>query len=144
LSIPESDRNFYSYALLQGPFQSSEQIDELACYVRKLKEHRSSTIAVLRAIENREQSIVTCTQIIASAHRSSSMKFTSLHDEIRKQMEKEGGEQRDNRDREQREKEQELHHQIRNCIAAVQNASIRVVCMVQAWRRDMWRPHPFV
>jgi hypothetical protein len=134
LHIPDSDRNFYTYALLQGPFRSPDQIDELACYVKKLKEHRESTILVISTINVREQCVVRCTELIASAHRSIGMKFVSMHDEVKKNMDKEVGVDEDG----------EVREEIRESLVAVQQASLEVVKMVQAWRRELWRPHPFV
>lgn len=134
LHFPDSDRNFYTYALLQGPFRNPDQIDELACYVKKLKEHRESTILVISAINVREQCVVRCAELIASAHRSIGMKFVSMHDEIKKNMDKEAGIDED----------LEVGEEIRESLVAVKRSSVEVVKMIQAWRRELWRPHPFV
>ena len=139
MHFPDSDRDFYSYALLQGPFRSPEQIDELACYVKKVKEHRESTILVLAAIDLREKCVIRCTELIASAHRSAGMKFVSstLHDEVKRRTEREAGGGVD-------EELAAVREEILGSLAALRSASVEVVKAVQAWRRELWRPHPFV
>ena len=133
LHFPDADRDFYTYALLQGPFRSPEQIDELASYVKRLKDHRDSTILVLSYIHERERCVVRCTELIASAHRSMGMKFVSMQEEHKKKMDSGGGDTEDS-----------VAEDIRDGLNALRSASTAVVKAVQAWRRELWRPHPFV
>jgi hypothetical protein len=131
LHLPDSDRDFYSYALLQGPYQKSTQIDELTRYIKVLHQHRRATIHVLQAISQREAAIVQCIELIASVRRMSSLKFLSVQEGTRKTSNSS-------------DQNQELARGILESLQRVQRTSLLVAEKVKLWRQDLWRPQAFM
>lgn len=132
LHIPDSDRDFYSYSLLQGPFRNPLQIDELTIYAKLLKQHRVATINVLSAITERESCIIHCTEIIASARRVNSLKYLSIQDGINHKVD------------EINDRNNEIAKEIQSSIKSIQKSSLKVSEAIKIWRQDLWRPHAFV
>lgn len=132
LHIPDSDRDFYSYSLLQGPYRNPSQIDELTIYTKLLKQHRVATINVLSAISERESCIIHCTEIIASARRVNSLKYLSIQDGINHKID------------EINDRNNEIAKEIQSSIKSIQKSSLKVSEAIKIWRQDLWRPHAFV
>jgi hypothetical protein len=131
LHLPESDRDFYSYSLLQGPYQNTTQIDELTRYVKVLHQHRRATINVLQIISQREAAVVHCIELIASLRRMSSLKFLSIQEGIKKAPNSS-------------DQNQELARGIQESLRCIQRLSLLVAEKIKLWRQDLWRPQAFV
>jgi hypothetical protein len=72
LKVPHEDRIFYNNSLLKGPPSSLEQCQELSRYLLTLKTHRNHILAVMRAIEIREDTISNCQNILHIIYNNSS------------------------------------------------------------------------
>jgi hypothetical protein len=131
LHIPDPDRDFYSYALLQGPYQNTSQIDELTRYVKALHQHRRATIDVLDAINTREELVIKCIELLASARRNSSLKFVPIQ-------------QGTQRKTEISDQNKEFANEIQEALASLRNASLLVGEKIKIWRQGFWRPHAFM
>lgn len=132
LHIPDSDRDFYSYSLLQGPYRNTTQIDELTIYVKLLRQHRLATMNVISAINEREVCIIHCTELLASARRTSSLKYLSIQDGMNEKMEAIN------------ERNSELSREIQTILKLIQKSSLKVGEAIKIWRQDLWRPHAFM
>jgi hypothetical protein len=131
LHIPDSDRDYYSYSLLQGPFQDTSQINVLSSYVCLLRRHRESSIQTLHSIRERESCVTHCIELLASAKRLTSLKYVSIHEGIE-------------RSAEVNERTREIAREIQLALQAVQSASLQVAQKIRIWRENMWRPQPFM
>jgi hypothetical protein len=131
LHIPDPDRDFYSYALLQGPYQNPSQIDELTRYVKALHQHRRATMDVLHAINTREKFVTRCIELFASARRNSSLKFVSIQEGT-------------HRKAEISDQNKELANEIQESLTSLRNASLSVGEKIKIWRQALWRPQAFM
>lgn len=131
LHIPDSDRDFYSYSLLQGPYHSPKQIDEITRYIKVLHQYRNATVNVLKVIRKREEYVLRCIELFASARRNSSLKFISIQEGIERKAEI-------------IDHNQQLAREIQESLQLLQQASLLVGEKVKLWRQCLWRPHAFV
>ena len=124
LNLPESDRLFYKQSLCKGPPSSMDHCREVAQYISMLQIHRKATINVLKSIESREVYVKRCYDVIAALSRKSSRRdnHSSLTDDSISLW------------------RQELIISLKD----VQVSSLNVIQNIQIWRRNLWRPQPFM
>ena len=153
LKIPPGDQKFYRESLCRGPPNSLHQCQELSRYVLMLKAHRVATLAVLRAIDIREFALSKCLDFLYAINRKSSRLTNSMFLSAAR-----GG-------RESIRDLASFSDDARNNSAAspnhtvtaslfreeligtlrdIQLASLDVVRLIQLWRRNLWRPYPFM
>jgi hypothetical protein len=136
LKIPLSDRDFYSVAIIKERFSNIDQIDNLACYVKRLLDHRNDTIQVIQAIRDREYVMEQCNALISVSLRHYNAKYSTLHDDIARNIEKQ--------DPSGVDRERQVHEEIKTCIYKLQQMSCQVIRVVRTWRDGLWRPQPFL
>ena len=143
IKIPHADRKFYRESLCKSPPTGVEQCQELANYIVMLKYHRKSTVAVLRAIEIREFALSKCLDLLYAINRKAQraanhQRTTGLVGESRETV----------RDlvvvKGVDSITQVLQEELVAVLRDVQLATLNVVRLIQLWRRNLWRPHPFV
>ena len=144
IKIPQADRKFYRDSLCKGPPTGVEQCQELANYIIMLKYHRKSTVAVLRAIEIREFALSKCLDLLYAINRKAQR--TANHQRTTAGM---GSESRETvRDlvtvKGMDSITQVLQEELVAVLRDVQLATLNVIRLIQLWRRNLWRPHPFV
>ena len=125
LNLPESDRLFYKQSLCKGPPTSMDHCREVAQYIAMLQIHRNATINVLKAIESREVYVKRCYDVIAALTRKNSRRETptsSFNDDSISLW------------------RQELIISLKD----VQLSSLNVIKNIQIWRKNLWRPQPFM
>jgi len=118
LKVPDADRKFYTASLCRSPPESARQCIELAKYINSLKNHRESTIGVLRAIKLRESSVASCCDILAAIKRKNLRSGKGLTEVWKTEL-----------------------------ICALEDvavSSVFVVACIQNWRESLWRPLPFM
>lgn len=136
--VPLADRKFYRESLCKGPPAGIEQCQELANYIIMLKSHRKATVAVLRAIETREFAVSKCLDLLYAINRKASRLANN-------RAEQHNG----------RESVRDLagakdsitlvfQEELVAILRDVQLATLSVIRQIQLWRRNLWRPHPFV
>ena len=136
LKIPLCDRDFYSVAIIKGKFKNEQQIDDMSCYVKRLLDHRKCTIRVMQNIRERENLIEQCNLLISTALRYMNLKFSTLHDDILRNMNKDDPNGID---------EEQLNRDcIKQSILKLQESSGNVIRMIKLWRNGLWRPQPFM
>ena len=120
LKIPPADRKFYSASLLRitSP-PPKEQCNELAKYIAMLNRHRSATIRVLKSIEKREKSLNKCLKALESIRQKSLSELVG-------------------------DESIEWKRNLLSDLHSLQLATVIVVRDIQYWRRNLWRPHPFI
>ena len=136
LHIPLSDRDFYSVGIIKEQYQTINQIDDLSCYVKRLLDHRKDTIQVIQAIRDREHNVEQCNSLISVALRFYNLKYSTLHDDMARNIDKS--------DPAEVEHEQRLQCEIKSMILKLQQASCAVIRRIKAWREGLWRPQPFM
>jgi hypothetical protein len=159
LKIPKTDRTFYRKSLCKGPPQSLEQCREVAVYITVLKAHKEATVAVVQAIQVREMTITKCFDVLAALQR----KFSRNNG-----MRDTGGAASSSFS--QFQPQQHQHQQFGSSSSShsllggtgggggsnfwkeelisvldeVRTMTLEVIKRIQQWRRNLWRPHPFV
>jgi hypothetical protein len=136
LKVPLSDRDFYSVAIIKEKFQNVNQIDDLSCYVKRLLDHRKDIIQVIEAIKDREYIVEQCNSLLSVALRYYNIKYSTLHDDIARNIEKQEPHGID--------KEKQLQHEIKSSLFKLQQVSCNVIKMIRSWREGLWRPQPFM
>lgn len=165
LKIPTADQEFYRKTLCKGPPQSVEQCREVAQYVLALKTHEQATLAVVQAIQVREMAIAKCFDVLAALQRklSRSLSGSTLHPAVSslggtgtwnsatrfnfaatdetKRLDGtglgmgEGGSNSNN---------SFWKEELICALDDVRGCTLEVIKRIQRWRRNLWRPHPFV
>ncbi len=136
--VPQADRKFYRESLCKGPPAGIEQCQELANYIIVLKLHRKATVAVLRAIQIREFAVSKCLDLLYAINRKASR---LANNRVEQQNSRETV--RDlagTKDSITLVFQEEFVATLRD----VQLATLNVIRQIQLWRRNLWRPHPFV
>ena len=144
IKIPQADRKFYRESLCKGPPTGVEQCQELANYIIMLKLHRKSTVGVLRAIEIREFALSKCldllyainrkAQRVANHQRTTGLVVGESRETVRDLVTGKGIDSIT----------QVLQEELVTVLRDVQLATLNVIRLIQLWRRNLWRPHPFV
>lgn len=156
LKIPNADRVFYRKSLCKGPPQSVEQCREIAAYIAALKVHHEATVNVILAIQTREMAIAKCFDVLAALQRKFSRTnqrettlgstVPTLRSSFSAQLNFHGAAAASGR--------QEpdgggggssfWKEELIVALDDVRSCSLEVIKRVQTWRRNLWRPHPFV
>lgn len=167
LRMCREDQSFYRKSLCRAPAKSADQYVALAKYISMLQEHRMATIRTLQAINVREGALKRVYDVLAairrkSVYRDRDSKFidgsrTRERDEQQQQQQHQQQQRGDevvvtdtdfihsNRVREVLSRDQEFWKEELVCVLKdLQLASLEVIRRVQLWRRDMWRPRPFL
>uniref|UniRef100_A0A7S3HKJ8 Uncharacterized protein n=1 Tax=Spumella elongata TaxID=89044 RepID=A0A7S3HKJ8_9STRA len=145
LKIPTADRVFYRKSLCKGPPQSLEQCREIAAYVAALKAHQEATVAVIQAIQMREMAIAKCFDVLAALQR----KFSRNN---QREMALAGSTNGSSALRNAHASRPEFEssgssfwkEELIVALDDVRTCSLEVIKRIQMWRRNLWRPHPFV
>jgi hypothetical protein len=133
LKIPLADRNFYRKSLCKLPVQSLEQCGELSAHIVMLKKHQESTISTLQVIRKREICIQKCYEILSRLYRQASR--VPLKDiGIRLNAPPNGGDTSD----------MFWKQELLCSLDELRCLSLDVIKNIQRWRRNLWRPQPFV
>ena len=130
--VPPADRKFYRESLCKGPPAGIEQCQELANYIIMLKSHRKATVTVLRAIEIREFAVAKCLDLLYAVNRKASRLANNSRETVR--------DLATTKDSITLVFQEEFVAVLRD----VQLATLNVIRQIQLWRRNLWRPHPFV
>jgi hypothetical protein len=132
LKIPKVDRKFYRKSLCKGPPQSLDHCREVASYINMLKHHQADTMLVLQSIEMREAAVGKAYDVIAALHRKvakgndvrlSAARPISANQQLHSDFWKE---------------------EFLYTLDDVRCTTLEVIKNIQAWRRNLWRPKPFV
>lgn len=132
LKIPQVDRKFYRKSLCKGPPQSIDHCREVASYVNMLKHHQKDTMLVLQSIELREIAVSKAYDVIAALHRKvakgsdvrlSAARPISANQQLNSDFWKE---------------------EFLYTLDDVRCTTLEVIKNIQGWRRNLWRPKPFV
>eukprot|EP01038_Epipyxis_sp_PR26KG_P008654 gene8654-11697_t len=127
LKMSQEDRQFYRSSLCKGPPNSLEHCQKLAAYISILKEYRKSTYSVLESIQQREKAITICYDLLSTLQR----KFDGVTISAKI------NEQTSYSDLFWKE-------EILISFTSLRFHTVQVIRKIQAWRRCLWRPHPFV
>ena len=129
LKIPLADRKFYRKSLCKLPVQSLEQCGELSAHIVMLKKHQEATISTLQVIRKREICIQNCYEILSRLYRQASrvplkdigirLNAPDTIDMFWKQ-------------------------ELLCSLDELRCLSLDVIKNIQRWRRNLWRPQPFV
>lgn len=173
MKIPSADRIFYRKSLCKGPPQSVEQCREIAQYIAVLKAHQAATIAVIQVIQIREMAIAKCFDVLAAlqrkfsrlTHRDQSLgasAATPMGGSFHNTFPASSPQQSPAVSQHQQHPHQFTFHsqhpqaeggsggmsfwkeELIGVLDEVRAATMEVVRRVQLWRRNLWRPHPFV
>jgi hypothetical protein len=129
LKMCEADRKFYRKTLLRPPPASLEQCRDVARYVRTLKAHRVSTLAVLQAIRRREVAISSVLELLVDINKfvDQSLQGKMAGDRA-----------------ESHEALYVWRPMLMRALEAAQSMTVEVIRAIQKWRQELWRPLPFI
>lgn len=166
LKIPQADRNFYRESLCRGPPSSVQHCQEISRYILMLKAHRSATLAVVRAIEIREYALSKCMDLLYAMNRKSSRLTSSLYisaarggrDTIRDLATANNSSSNtiidglsldDFKSRSAASSPSDVtaslfRDELVATLRDIQLSSVDVIRLIQLWRRNLWRPYPFM
>jgi len=156
LKIPNADRLFYRKSLCKGPPQSVEQCREIAAYIAALKVHHEATVNVILAIQTREMAIAKCFDVLAALQRKFSRTnqrettlgstVPTLRSSFSAQLNFHGASAAAASGRLESDGGGSSFWKEELIVALddVRSCSLEVIKRVQTWRRNLWRPHPFV
>jgi hypothetical protein len=170
LRIPVADQEFYRKTLCKGPPQSLEQCREVAHYILALKNHEQATVAVVQAIQMREMAIAKCFDVLAALQRKFSRSFHregalsgaaantsgrgagnggSWNSASRFNFAAADGISRPSSagrasDMGTAGSSGFWKEELVCALDDVRGCTLDVIKAVQRWRRNLWRPHPFV
>jgi hypothetical protein len=124
VKIPECDKEFYRKSICCKPLQSIDQCREVAKYIIMLQTHRTCTISVLHSINNRELKLQKNYDILSVLnHKYSRDNLTNTNDDNENVL---------------------YRNELIESFKELQVSTINVVKCIQCWRRNMWRPQPFI
>mmetsp|Transcript_29162 Transcript_29162/g.40062 ORF Transcript_29162/g.40062 Transcript_29162/m.40062 type:complete len:683 (+) Transcript_29162:267-2315(+) len=141
LKISLADRKFYRKSLCNGPVQSIDHCKELASYVIKLQQYKTSTLEVLQSIKLREESINKFYDQFASLQR----KYSRLQIKDLAYRVNTSSLSLDNINESSAvENSTEWKEELIYSLDEVRCNTLDVIKNIQLWRRNLWRPLPFV
>ncbi len=125
LKIPRKEQIFYEKSICSLPIQSMEQCKELSKLIYVLQQHEQQTRAVLTKIQQREEVIEKCMDVIVMLQR----KF--LHtSSVVAPLPQTG--------------QMFWKEELIQSLYEVRVTSMEVIKAIQEWRRSLWRPLPFI
>lgn len=127
VKMPECDKEFYRKSICRKPLQSIEQCREVARYIIMLQNHRKCTINVLHSINKRELKLQKMYDILAALNR----KYSRDH-------------LNDTNDNDNENENVLYRNELIESFKELQISTINVIKYIQCWRRNMWRPQPFI
>jgi hypothetical protein len=128
LKVPFPDQKFYKESLLKGPPSGIEQCQEVGRYINMLKLHRKATISTLKAIQQRE----------AVLEKLFDFLYAFAQMEMRLNNRRQGSTISANY------ATTVMIEELVQLLREVQWANIETIRAIQLWRRNLWRPLPFV
>lgn len=159
LKVPHEDRIFYNNSLLKGPPSSLEQCQELSRYLLTLKTHRNHILAIMRAIEIREDSVSNCLNLLHIIYNNNSVDKKTLDCEVNLKNNSDPPFEslqdianmkdidilEDDKVFKPYEKDSNLYQKVFiEALREIQLASLDVIRLIQLCRRNMWRPNPII
>lgn len=142
LKITLSDRKYYRKSLLSDQKQSTEQCRALASYVLFLQQYKSVTKDVLKAIQYREASVTKFYDLFASLQRKHSR--LQVKEVALKASSNSSFMSSDLNDLAGVEVTSAWKEELLYALDEVRCNTLDVVKAIQLWRRNLWRPLPFV
>jgi hypothetical protein len=142
LRFSKFEQKFFKLTLCKGPPQSLQHCQELATYISLLQVHLQVTLKVLECIKIREVAVAKCYDIIAALQRRKLSRSqypdngtVAASSSAHRNESTAVGEQQPS----SFWKDELLH-----ALDEVRCASLEVIKCIQLWRRNLWRPMPFV
>eukprot|EP01035_Chromulina_nebulosa_P031140 gene31140-41486_t len=142
LKITLSDRKYYRKSLLSGQTQSTEQCRALASYVLFLQQYKSATMEVLKAIQYREVSVTRFYDLFASLQRKHSR--LQVKEVAFKASSNASFMSSDLNDLAGVDVSSAWKDELLYALDEVRCNTLDVVKLIQLWRRNLWRPLPFI
>ena len=142
LKISLSDRKYYRKSLLSGQKQNAEQCRALASYILFLQQYKSATIEVLKTIKYREWSVAKFYELFAALQRKHSR--LQVKDIAFKTSSNSSLMSTDPNDLAGVEVVSAWKEELLYVLDEVRCNTLDVVKAIQLWRRNLWRPLPFI
>ena len=142
LKISQADRKFYRRSLLKDNAQSAKRCQELAGYIHLLQQYKASTLDVIQAIKCREDSVTRFYELFAGLQRKYSR--LQVKDIAFKNSSNASVMSSDLNELGDVEAASGWKEDLLFILDDVRCNTLDVIKNIQLWRRNLWRPLPFI